>query len=304
MDGSTSWAVADDRVVIQIANALDNRRTKDSLEVTEKDDDMRKLAFIFGLIAAPVSAHEFWIEPLAYQIEPEVNMTAHIVNGQDFEGIELPFVPQRFVHFLAAADGQIVNVESRTGDTPAVNQPSVATGLNVLAVQARNATVDYENWEKFQKFLDHKDLGDVKANHEERGHPVENFKEVYSRYSKTLIGVGDAAGADTRLGLTTEIVALANPYTDDLSGGMRVQVFYNNDARADEQVEVFEKSADDSVTIFTVRTDADGIATVPVKSGHSYMLDAVVLREPGAQLAADTGAAWETLWANMTFMAP
>jgi hypothetical protein len=34
------------------------------------------------------------------------------------------------------------------------------------------------------------------------------------------------------------------------------------------------------------------------------MLDAVVLREPAAQLAADTGAAWETLWANMTFMAP
>ena len=53
-----------------------------------------------------------------------------------------------------------------------------------------------------------------------------------------------------------------------------------------------------------VQTDGEGIATIPVKSEHSYMLDAVVLREPTVQLAADTDAAWETLWANLTFMAP
>lgn len=265
---------------------------------------MLKFAFILGLVAAPAMAHELWVEPLAYRISPDGNLTAHIVNGQDFEGVKLPFVPTRFAHFVAFTGDTVEQVSSRLGDSPALNQPAVAPGLNVIAYQARNSEVNYENWPKFQKFLDHKDLGDQQAGHVARGFPLENFKEIYSRYSKSLIGVGVAAGADKRVGLETEMVALTNPYTDDLSDGMRVQLFYGKDARANVQIEVFEKAPDDSVNIFMVRTDASGIATVPVQSGYVYMLDAVVLREPAAQLAADTGAAWETLWANMTFMAP
>jgi hypothetical protein len=265
---------------------------------------MRKLAFILGLLTTPAAAHELWIAPLAYQVDTETNLTAHIVNGQDFKGTNLPFVPQRFAHFITFVGDTGMQVESRVGDSPALDQAAVSEGLNVVAYQARNATVDYENWAKFQKFLDHKDLGDQLANHEGRGLPLEGFKEVYSRYSKSLIGVGAAQGADKRVGLATEIVALTNPYTDDLSNGMRVQLYYLQDVRGNEQVEVFEKAADGTVNIFTVRTDDKGIASVPVKSGYAYMLDAVVLRAPAAQLAADTGAVWETLWANMTFMAP
>lgn len=265
---------------------------------------MRIFAFILGLLAAPAAAHEFWLEPLAYQVEANGNLTAHIVNGQDFKGVTLPFVPQRFAHFIAFNGNNSLQVTSRIGDSPALNQAPASEGLNVVAYQARNSTVSYETWEKFQKFLDHKDLGDQLANHEARGVPLENFQEVYSRYSKTLIGVGSAAGADRRTGLETEIVALTNPYTDDLSAGMRVQLFYRTDVRANEQIEVFEKEDEGTVVIFMVRTDDQGIATVPVKSGYAYMLDAVVLREPAARLAADTQAAWETLWANLTFMAP
>lgn len=265
---------------------------------------MLKIAFFLGLVAAPVAAHELWIEPLEYELEAKTKLTAHIVNGQDFAGVQLPFVPRRFVHFVVLSGDKFQKVTSRIGDSPALNQSPVAKGLNIVAYQAHSQTVGYENWEKFQKFLDHKDLGDQLDNHESRGFPLEDFKEVYSRYSKSLVAVGDGAGSDKQIGLETEIVALTNPYTEDLSSGMKVQLYYRKDVRADAQIEVFEKALDDSVNIFLVRTDADGIATVPVKAGHDYMLDAVVLREPAEQLAADTGAAWETLWANMTFMAP
>lgn len=304
MDGSTSWAWANDSVVNQSTNALDNARARDSLGITKRDDDMLKISFFLGLVAAPVAAHELWIEPLKYELEAETKLTAHIVNGQDFAGVQLPFVPRRFVHFVVLSGDKFQKVTSRIGDSPALNQSPVAKGLNIVAYQAHSQTVGYENWEKFQKFLDHKDLGDQLDNHESRGFPLEDFKEVYSRYSKSLVAVGDGAGSDKQIGLETEIVALTNPYTEDLSSGMKVQLYYRKDVRADAQIEVFEKALDDSVNIFLVRTDADGIATVPVKAGHDYMLDAVVLREPAEQLAADTGAAWETLWANMTFMAP
>ena len=265
---------------------------------------MRILAFILSLTAAPLGAHEFWIEPSEYQVSANGNLRGDIVNGQEFEGTKLPYVPQRFVHFVNYVGGERQNVEGRTGDLPAMDVAPVAEGLNVVAYQARSATVDYETWEKFQKFVDHKDFGDVLSVHQARGLPMDGFKEIYSRYSKTLIGVGNAAGADSRIGMLTEIVALTNPYTDDLSGGVQVQVFYKNDVRPNTQVEVFIKAPDGAVSIELYRTDDRGIATVPVVSGNSYMVDAVVLREPSESFAAQSGAVWETLWANLTFAAP
>lgn len=115
------------------------------------------------------------------------------------------------------------------------------------------------------------------------------------------MAVGDGGGQDHAFGLLTEIVALANPYTDDLSGGMPVQVLYDGAPRPDAQVEVFAKQGE-AVTISTVRTDAEGRALVPVSPGTRYMLDSVVLREVPA--GAFDGAVWESLWANLTFAVP
>lgn len=265
---------------------------------------MRIFALVFSLIAAPVGAHEFWIEPLEYQVDVETTLEANIVNGEEFAGVKLSYLPQRFVNFVLFSGDDSARVDGRPGDIPALQQEPVSEGLNIAAYQAINATVDYENWEKFQKFVDHKDFGDVLSLHEARGLSLNGFKEVYSRHAKTLFGVGNSAGADRRVGLETEIVALDNPYTDDLSAGFSVQVYYRNDLRPDTQVEVFEKAPNGTVAIGLYRTNADGIATFPVRAGHRYMVDAVVLREPSAPLAERTGAAWETLWANLTFAVP
>lgn len=265
---------------------------------------MRSLAFILAIIAAPVTAHELWLEPETYQVPAEGSLKADIVNGQSFEGVILPYLPQRIVNFVVFAGEEAARVKGRPGDRPALNQPPLAQGLNIAAYQAQNAMIDYKTLEKFESFVNHKDLGDVIAVHRERGLPEENFDEVYSRYSKTLFAVGDGAGSDRRVGLETELVALTNPYTDDVSNGVQVQLYYRENLRDDEQVEVFEKAPDGSVSVALYRTDDQGIATIPVKPGHEYMVDAVVMRIPNDELAETTGAVWETLWANLTFAVP
>jgi hypothetical protein len=269
-----------------------------------KEMKMRILALVIGLVATPAAAHEFWIEPLAYQVEADGRLEAHLVNGEEFAGARQPYLPQRHENFVLFAADEAARVQGRPGDTPAMNVPPLAEGLNIAAYQARNATVNYETWEKFQRFVDHKDFGDVLSLHQARGLAMENFGELYSRYSKTLFGVGNAEGSDRRVGLETEIVALTNPYTDDLSEGMQVQVFYRNDVRADAQIEIFEKDSSGNVMISLYRTDANGIGTFPVRPGYRYMVDAVVLREPSAEEAATSGTVWETLWANLTFAVP
>jgi len=265
---------------------------------------MRRLAFLIAFFAWPVSAHEFWIEPQTYQPAPDGMLVADIVNGEDFAGSKLAYIPQRFAHFLMFRNGAVAPVIGRVGDRPALNMDTLGDGLHVAVYQTRYSTVNYANWAKFQRFVDHKDFGDVLARHRARGLPEDDFDEVYSRFSKSLIGAGTGAGSDLRTGLLTELVALTNPYTDDLSGGMKLQLFYQNAPRADVQVEIFAKAPDGGVTQSFYRTNAQGIATIPVQPGHAYMADAVVLREPDPQLAADTGSVWETLWANLTWAVP
>ena len=286
------------------ATQLDNTQSNDTFVLIKMEFFMRCLAFAFTFLAAPLQAHELWIEPLAYQVNADSIAAADVVNGENFEGTKLAYVPQRFRRFVAVNGGQFANVQGRIGDRPALQFEPIGEGLHVIAYQSNVSIIDYKEWEKFQTFVDHKDLGDVAAAHQERGLPDANFDEAYSRYSKTLIGVGNSEGDDRRLGFVTEIVALDNPYTTDGLTDIRLQLFYNAEVRSDEQIEVFEKAADGTVTISLHRTNEEGIATVPVKAGHSYMADAVVLREPSEKLASETGAVWETLWANLTWAMP
>ncbi len=175
-------------------------------------------------------------------------------------------------------------------------------GLIIIVHVTTDSELTYQSMEKFKEFVTHKDLGSALETHARDRLPTEGFSELYSRYAKSLIGVGNSRGSDRDLGLETEFVSLANPYTDDLAAGMPVRLMYQGSPRANAQIEVFERKPDRAVTVSLVRTDESGIATIPVVDGNVYMLDAVVLRRHDPLV--EGGAVWESLWANLTFAVP
>jgi uncharacterized GH25 family protein len=259
---------------------------------------------VLALSTTASLGHEFWIDPLDFTVDPGTALQADLRVGQGFEGSPYSFIPQNFGLFELAQGATRAPVEGRTGDRPALNQAAMAEGLNVVLHVTRDYDLTYTALEKFADFVHHKDADWALEQHKAEGFPEAGFVEVYSRYAKSLISVGNGAGADQNYGLLTEIVALANPYTDDVSAGMPVQVFYDGAVRADTQVELFAKYADGTVVVTTYRTNANGIATLPVQPGLTYMADAVVLRQPDSDFAREKGALWESLWANLTFAVP
>lgn len=266
---------------------------------------MRILAALFtSLLALPAASHEFWIEPEAYQVEPDGIVQGRLVNGQDFYGTELGFIPQRFDRFSVAAGMRQGDVENRIGARPALEMAPLSEGLHIFAYQSKMSIVNYTEWEKFLGFAEHKDFEDIEARHDARGLSRDTIREGYWRLSKALVSVGNGRGRDFRHGLITEFVALDNPYTDNMSDGLRVQLYYLDDVVPDGQVELFEKAPDGTVEVTLHRTDADGIATLPVKPGHSYLIDHVVLRAPAEPLATEADIQWETLWAALTLAIP
>ena len=255
------------------------------------------------MAALPASAHEFWISPETYQVPPGGTLKAEFRVGQEFAGAGYVFVPGRSERFeVVTADGT-TEVTPRVGDRPALNIPAPAEGLNVVVHETGDLTLTYKEYEVFQRFLEHKDWTSLEALHDERGLPESGFRESYRRYAKSLMAVGEGAGADRAMGLEIEIVAVTNPYVADLSSGMVVDVIYQGAARADAQVEIFEKSPGGDVVVTKLRTDGTGRAVFPVAAGHEYLVDSVVVRAEDNE-DPEAGPVWRSLWASLTFRVP
>ncbi|WP_245912998.1 DUF4198 domain-containing protein [Litoreibacter ponti] len=254
---------------------------------------------LWGLQA---SAHEFWISPEAYVIPNGGQVQAELRVGEEMSGAGYSFNPRTFERFELIQGGQTVEVEGRLGDRPALDMTAPGEGLLVVVHETTANRLTYTQMAKFEKFATHKDFDDAVGQHRARGLPEDRFVERYHRYAKSLIAVGDGAGSDVEVGMKTEILALANPYTDDLAE-MPVKVLLDGAPRADAQIELFEKAPDGSVTVTLHRTDAEGMGAVPVKPGHEYLVDAVAL------IPLDEGdptqtPVWWTVWAALTFMVP
>ena len=256
----------------------------------------------------PLQAHEFWIEPTDYTVEAGAPVEATFRNGQEFAGSALSYIPNRSVRFeMVTADGA-TEVPARVGDNPAFAMDDLPEGLLTVLHETSDMDLTYREmdgrsgWERFTGFLEHKALDDIIAEHDARGLSHDAPSERYRRFAKALIAVGDGAGSDTDHDLRTEFVAEANPYTDDVSGGLPVQLLFEGAPKADAQIEMFDKAPGGAVEITLHRTDAEGRATLPVTPGHAYLLDSVTALpiEP----AAEGDPTWQTLWAALTFAVP
>ena len=106
-------------------------------------------------------------------------------------------------------------VEARMGDIPAFSATPGEDGLMMVVYESTPSSLTYRDWAKFDAFIQHKDLGPIEEMHVARGLLKTDIKEAYHRYSKAVIGIGAAQGADQRFGLETEFVLLGNPYRDD-----------------------------------------------------------------------------------------
>lgn len=251
------------------------------------------------VIGSAPSAHEFWIEPTQYQLDSGNQIQARFRNGEKLQGREVGFFDRRNVRLQVAHDGAFTDLSPRNGNRPAIDMAPLGSGLHVLIHETTSSSLTYKSWEKFAKFAKHKDFANIQNRHEARNLPREGFKERYSRHVKALVNVGTPSGADQAAGLVTEFVALTNPYLPEFDGKMRVQLFDQDTPRANAQVEIFDQDPKGAVTISLARTDDQGIAQVATQRGHTYLLDAVILREATAE-----GFAWETFWAALTFAVP
>ncbi|MEO0361557.1 MAG: DUF4198 domain-containing protein [Pseudomonadota bacterium] len=258
-----------------------------------------------ALFAATAAAgHEFWIEPLDYEVAVGEPIEATLKNGEDFKGSTYPYLDELFTRFeLFTRDGA-APVAGRRGDNPAVNVKAATGGLHVFVYESRMYDLTYREFEKFENFLRSKKLDWALEAHAEKGFPTDRVKETYYRYPKALVKVGSGAGRDERTGQPFELVAEINPYSAAAKDGVRVRLYLEGAPfpGADVQIFHFPEGADEAAKAHAT-TDATGRATIPVFDGGPFLVNATHLRPPRPEGEAK-GAHWESLWATMTYALP
>lgn len=230
-------------------------------------------------------------------------MNVRLRVGSGMKGLALSYFPTETTRFEVVQGDQVRLVTGRMGDNPALVMLAETDGLAVVVHETVDSLLTYKDFAVFQRFVAHKDFKTALADHAARGLPETGFQETYRRYAKCLVAVGSGVGADRVMGLKIEIVALANPYTDDLSAGMPLLVLMDGVPRADTQVELFQTAPDGSVTSTFHRTDVEGRVTAPVLPGMEYLADNVALIALDND-DAGAGPVWHSDWASLTFRTP
>ena len=261
------------------------------------------LTITFGLVifkSEPSISHEMWLDTTTFRQAVGDEFQISLKNGQMFEGIELSYFKNRFSEFYYVNDDQKFNIESRMGDTPAAVVSSNNNGLITGVYVSQKSTITYKSVDKFADFATEKGENWAIETHFDSKFPEANFREDYYRFSKILIGVGNAEGADQSMGLKHELIALNNPYIISPSDEFSVQLLFNGQPQKNKKITIFERKTDKTVGVRTAFTDSNGVCKFTVTQGNEYLVDNVIL-ELNNKPKNDTF--WTSYWAALTFRA-
>ena len=259
-----------------------------------------KIIFLF--FPCTLIGHELWIDTANFRVEKDTEINLNLRNGENFDGFSLGYFNRSIEKLYWKQNGNQFDNTSRQGDIPALRIVPIENGLVSAVYISKPSVIKYKEFKKFKNFAIAKHSQSAIDLHLDSGFPKENFSEIYTRYSKALLGVGGAEGSDKANDLELELVALQNPYTDDISNGIEILTLYQGKPLAFAMLNVFERSNTDfRVNSFVVKSDEKGIATVKVENDNAYLIDNVILRPANDKLLKDKGVIWESLWAALTF---
>jgi len=260
-------------------------------------------ATLLGLAAelapAGAHAHEFWVEPSTFTVPVGGRVAARLCVGDGYEGWSLARNTQRIEKFVAAGPSGVQPLLGLDGSDPAGIARLTAPGGYVIAYRSNRAFTELPA-DEFDEYLADKGLEKIAAQREQTGAGRGKVREAYSRHSKALIRVGDAAGklVDRPMNLRLEIVAEADLLGARLDALRFFRLLHDGKPLAGALVTAARPgTADENLK---ARTDAEGRAGFRLPTPGMWRVAAVHMIEAPANVGAD----WESLWASLTFELP
>ena len=262
---------------------------------------IRIAALSLLMIAYPAAAHDFWIQPTRFQVDPgtPIALTFQIGHGKFRDRWNNNKRILSLNDFYRGVPRDL-RPQLRNGGSFDLAMSGAAPGLHVIALQSNYATSELPA-NRFNDYAREEGLVPIQAARKSGGKTNAPGRERYSRRAKALIQVGQSATASqafaTRpIGLKLEIVPDRNPYALGANRMLPVHVLYNGRRLPNATVKLTNLDSDERPVAIAV-TDRAGRARFRVPTTGAWLIN-VIWSEA---VRNDPKVEFDTTFSSLTF---
>ncbi|MDX2185029.1 MAG: DUF4198 domain-containing protein [Gemmatimonadaceae bacterium] len=255
-------------------------------------------------VAAPfVAAHDFFLRPTAFDVAADTTITIPALNGTFSTSANIVGA-ERLTALVVVRNGVRDSLPRRAwgpgaDSTAQVTVRTGAPGRLVVGVETAPRVLALDG-NAFNAYLADDGIPDELAARRRDGTANDSTRESYAKSAKTIlrVGAGPSTGWDAQLGHEVELVPLRDPYVARPGQRLRLRALSRGAPLAGQIVVAGGRRTDGTrIPAQTVRTDADGIATIRLSHAGQWYAKFIRMRRtaPGDTLTH------ESRWASLTF---
>jgi uncharacterized GH25 family protein len=266
---------------------------------------LRRLSLFLVATATAAGAHDFWLQPTKWQVDPGEPVAVTLQVGHGAARQRSPIPARRILRFDArSADGRRIDL------TPSlhIGQPADdatlsfdAPGAYVVMLETDNRAESHLSAARFNDYLKDEGVTPAAALRARTGRIDADGAENYSRHAKTIIQVGalsprDQAALARPAGLVLELVPLASPAQLSAGETMPVRVYYRGAPLAGALVKLNDLDHD-AEPVAMRRTEANGVANFAIPRRGQWQFNVIWTRPQGQKSLTD----FDTSFSSLTF---
>ncbi len=261
---------------------------------------MKNITLLLLFIWVLFTSHEFWLAPNSYRIRPGSMVSLHLLVGEDFQGDLWGARTRRTQSLLFIGQGhqEDLTAQALASDSLPIQFKCKKSGTYLLAMRSNNSFLELEG-EKFNAYLEEDGIENILALREQRGELDQPARELYQRCAKSLLQVGKKKDETYNkiTGMPLDIIPLQNPYRLQPGDTLPVKILFEGTPLPHAVVRTWHKTNKSETRNQNYRTNAAGIAEIPLDARGYWMISLVRMIENSSKEASD----YQSYWGSLTF---
>jgi uncharacterized GH25 family protein len=263
---------------------------------------MKKITFtgLAFLILSGLLAHEFWLQPARYFLQPGDRTTVTLFVGENFTGEAWAKRASRTATLLHFAPSDTINLTdiAKKDDSTAITINTAEAGTHLLYLHSNPSFIALDA-QKFNAYLKEDGLDNILALRKQNNQLHLPAREHYERFAKSIVQVGNTYTSQyqTATGGLLDMQLSKNPYQVKIGSSFSVTSKFDGVPLKNKKVVAWHKSHSGKYLGKTVYNTNDKGEINFTPTGRGIWMISTVHMVP----AQDSSYDYHSYWGSVTF---